>query len=168
MIDYFDDNSTNRIVLAHRAQEDIICNFLENNECYSVDLSRRRTLKTLKIKYIHTLDLGACFNLTDISHLGNVHSLKLNVCIGIDNASLYYLKNVHTLDLSYCRIYDARYLRHAHTLILNMTHVQDVSMLGNVHTLDLSNTPVADVSMLGNVHTLNLSGCINVTDVSML
>ena len=96
-----------------------------------------------------SLNLSCCQEITDVSMLGNVHTLDLSYCHGITEVSM--LGNVHTLDLSGC------------------SNITDVSMLGNVHTLNLSHcTGITDVSMLGNVHTLNLSWCSGITDVSML
>ena len=76
--------------------------------------------------------------ITDVSALGNVHTLNLSRCDKIEDVSA--LGNVHTLDLSYC------------------TKITDVSALGNVHTLDLYNCgKITDVSALGNVQ--NFSAC---------
>ena len=66
------------------------------------------------------------------------------------------LGNVHTLDLSGTQVIDVSALGKVHTLYLYGTQVTDVSALGNVHTLYLSGTQVTDVSALGNVHTLDL------------
>ena len=85
--------------------------------------------KQLQIKLID------CPDVTDVSMLGNVHTLDLIDCDNVTDVSM--LGNGHTLNLSGC------------------FNVTDVSMLGNVHTLNLSDCDnVTDVSMLGNVHTL--------------
>ena len=55
-------------------------------------------------------------NITDVSILGNIHTLRLVSCNNIEDVSM--LGNVHTLNLS-------------------VTNITDVSMLGNVHTLNL-------------------------------
>ena len=87
--------------------------------------------------------------ISDVSALGNVHTLYLSWCQGITDVSA--LGNVHELHLSGC------------------DNITDVSALGNVHTLYLSGCRnVTDVNALGNVHTLYLSGCRNVTNVSAL
>jgi hypothetical protein len=56
--------------------------------------------------------------ITDVSALGNVHTLGLHWCENVTDVSA--LGNVHTLNLLWCR------------------KVTDVSALGNVHTLNLS------------------------------
>ena len=72
---------------------------------------------------------------TDVSSLGNVHTLDLSGIWGITDVSS--LGNAHTLNLFNCQ------------------GITDVSSLGNVHTLNLSNChQITDVSSLGNVHTL--------------
>ena len=49
---------------------------------------------------VHTLDLGGCVNITDVSALSDVHTLNLSWCRNITDVSA--LGGVHTLDLSYC------------------------------------------------------------------
>ena len=89
------------------------------------------------IKQLH-LDLHDCRKITDVSALGNVHTLNLSYCNSITDVSA--LGNVHTLILSSCNF------------------ITDVSALGNIHTLDLSScNSITDVSALGNIHTLDLS-----------
>ena len=96
-----------------------------------------------------SLNLTYCYRLSDVSALGNVHTLDLRYCDAISDASA--LGNVHTLNLSY------------------LSAITYVSALGNVHTLNLSGcNAISDVRGLGNVHTLNLSGCQAITDVSAL
>ena len=81
---------------------------------------------------------------TDVSALGNVHTLDLEGCTGITDVSA--LGNVHTLYLRGCK------------------GITDVSALGNVHSLDLKFcNGITDVSALGNVHSLNLSYCRGIT-----
>ena len=87
-------------------------------------------------KQLH-LNLSGCDNITDVSSLGNVHTLDLSFCENITDVSA--LGKVHTLYLSYCN------------------KITDVSALGNVYTLDLSYCDnITDVSALANVHTLIL------------
>ena len=62
------------------------------------------------------LNLSSCYNISDVSSLGNVHTLNLSGCGNISDVSS--LGNVHTLDLSECE------------------NISDVSSLGNVHTWD--------------------------------
>ena len=59
------------------------------------------------------LTLSSKDNITDVSMLGNVHTLNLGGCGGITDVSM--LGNVHALNLIFC------------------TGITDVSMLGNVH-----------------------------------
>jgi hypothetical protein len=117
---------------------------------------------------IHSLDLTRTY-VTDVSCLGNVHTLKLHGCC-INNESLKMLKHVHTLDLSYCKgIYDVSMLGNVHTLDLSYCKgIYDVSMLGGVHALNLSKTSPSGVAFLGNVHTLNLSNCSYLGNLSVL
>ena len=87
------------------------------------------------VRKCENLDLSNCHNITDVSLLGNVHTLNLSDCNKITDVSA--LGNVHTLDLSYC-----------HNII-------DVSALGNVNSLNLSGCDnITDVSALGNVHII--------------
>jgi len=65
-----------------------------------------------------SLNLTYCYRLSDVSALGNVHTLDLRYCDAISDASA--LGNVHTLNLRDCNA------------------ISDVSALGNVHTLNLS------------------------------
>jgi Leucine-rich repeat (LRR) protein len=116
---------------------------------------------------VHTLDLSCCDYITDVSALGNVHTLILSGCCNITDVSAF--GNVNTLDLRSCnKITDVSALGKVHTLNLSHCDITDVSALGKVHNLDLSYCQnITDVSMLENVHTLNLSYC-NITDVSAL
>ena len=119
------------------------------------------------IKQLH-LNLNGCKNITDVSTLGNVHTLDLSYCEITDVSAL---GNVHTLNLRYCEnITDVSALGNVHTLILSeCENITDVSALGHVHTLNLWRCyKITDVSALGNVHTLILWKCINITDVSAL
>ena len=87
-------------------------------------------------KQLH-LDLSECSEITDVSSLGNVHTLDLKYCKNITDVSA--LGNVHTL------------------LLLGCNQITDVSTLGNCHTLDLCLcTGITDVSMLGTVHNLRV------------
>ena len=72
------------------------------------------SLMTYPRKQLH-IKLSGCSEVTDVSMLGNVHTLDLSCCSNVTDVSM--LGNVHTLNLSYC------------------SKVTDVSMLGNVHTL---------------------------------
>ena len=86
--------------------------------------------------------LPICMNLsytrmTDVSALGNVHTLNLSYCAGITDVSA--LGSVHTLNLMACR------------------GIIDVSALGSVHTLNLrACTGITDVSAMVNMPKLTL------------
>ena len=86
--------------------------YLESEDFRAYIISR----VTISNKQI-SLNLSRCFEITDVSSLGNVHALDLAGCSGITDVSS--LVNVHDLDLSGC------------------DRISDVSSLGNVHTLDL-------------------------------
>ena len=82
-----------------------------------------------------SLNLTGCPNITDVSALGNVHTLKLSLCQNITDVSA--LGNVHTLDLVGCN------------------NITDVSALRNVNTLYLHGCPqITDTSMLKNTRIL--------------
>ena len=70
-------------------------------------------------------------------------SIELSECTSITDVSA--LGNVHTLDLSYTNITDVSELGNVHKLNLSYTNITDVSALGNLHTLDLSYTNITDV-----------------------
>ena len=100
---------------------------------------------------VHTLDLSGGRKITDFSCLGNVYDLNLSNCDNITDECVKHLCNVHTLNLSCC------------------DNITDVSCLGNVYDLDLEGCDnITDVSCLGNVHTLNLYRCDNITVVSLM
>ena len=86
---------------------------------YDDVLFRNRVLNKIfnPYKQLH-LDLSDCNEITDVSVLGNVHTLNLRNCYTITDVS--ELGNVHTLDLFRCY------------------QITDVSALGNVHNLDLT------------------------------
>jgi hypothetical protein len=116
-----------------------------------------------------SLNLRNCSNITDVSGLSGVHTLRLSRCSKITDVSA--LGGVHTLHLSGCsKITDVSALGGVHTLHLSdCSIIMDVSALGGVHTLDLSRcSNIMDVSALGGVHFLKLSHCSNITDVSAL
>jgi hypothetical protein len=114
-----------------------------------MDLSKSSMTDVSALGNVHTLNLYGCAGITDVSALGSVHTLDLRECTGIVDVSA--LGSVHTLDLYGC------------------AGITDVSALGSVHTLNLSEcTGITDVSALGSVHTLDLCGCTGITDVSAL
>jgi hypothetical protein len=138
------------------------------------------------ISRVHTLNLGYCKNIVDVSCLENVYDLMLNGCFQLKNFS--NLGKVHRLDLVNCNIEQVDQLSNVHTLNLSKCYrakvnklnchklylngcaqVENVSNLGGCHELDLSGCIlIDDVSRLASVHTLILDGCRNITDVSML
>ena len=118
-------------------------------------------------KYVHTLILSSCHNITDakLSALGNVYNLNLSFCDNITDVSK--LGHVYNLNLSYCdKITEVYKLDKVYNLNFSYcNNITDVSALGNVHTLNLSNcNNITDVSALGNVYNLNLSYCNNRKD----
>jgi hypothetical protein len=118
---------------------------------------------------VHSLNLSYCSDISDVSTLGHVHTLNLRGCRNISDVSA--LGHVHTLNLRGCHnISDVSALGHVHTLNLRgCRNISDVSALGHVHTLNLRGCRnISDVSALGHVHTLNLSECRNISDVSAL
>ena len=107
-----------------------------------------------------SLSLYGCSGVTDVSALGNVHTLIINDCHGVTDVSA--LGKVHTLYLSRCSgVTDVSALGKVHTLyLIGCSGVTDVSALGNVHTLTLWKcSGITDASALGKVHTLTLYGC---------
>lgn len=87
--------------------------------------------------------------ISDVSSLGNVHTLYLHRCNSIKDVSA--LGNIHTLSLSGCR------------------NIRDVTALDKVHTLDLSRCQnITDVSSLSNVNTLDLRYCSKTINVGAL
>ena len=85
---------------------------------YYDDISfRNRVLSKIYNPYKQLrLDLNWC-NMSDVSTLGNVHTLNLSLCYNIKDVSA--LGHVYNLDLSWCNI-------------------EDVSALGKVYNLKLS------------------------------
>lgn len=102
-----------------------------------------------------------------------------------------YIKNVHTLNLSDCKITDINKFKYVHVLnvfyrsfsqldliafnshippeYFGIFSVRNVNALGNIHSLQLINCyAICDVGMLGTVHTLNLHRCINAGGLNML
>jgi len=116
---------------------------------YHDDISfRNRVLSKIfnPNKQLHLQLSDSGYRITDVSALGNVHTLDLGDCEITDVSAL---GNVHTLNLCICK------------------NITDVSALGNVHDLNLRGCDkITDVSMLGNVHTLDIRNCKNITDVS--
>jgi hypothetical protein len=142
-----------------------ICNFLENNECYAVNLSNRPLRKLNSIRYINDLDLSGTL-ISNVSMLGGVKILNLSRCNRVSDVSA--LGRVHALNLTHTSVLDVSALGRVNTLKLSTTHVENVSALGGVYSLNLSDTLVRDVSALGRVHILNLESCENLEDVSAL
>ena len=113
---------------------------------------------------VHSLDLGGCTRVTDVSALRNVKILKLRWTNVTDVSAL---GNVKILDLSDTRVTDVSALGNVEILDLSGTCVSEVSALHNVKILNLSFSNVTDVSALGNVKILCLHGT-RVYDVSAL
>ena len=118
----------------------------------------------------HTLDLSRCENITDVSALGNVHTLNLSECENITDVSA--LRNVHTLDLRYCEnITDVGTLGNIHTLFLSFKDI-NISTLNintlNINTLNLHGSfyQITDISVFTNIHTVNLYGVYQILDIT--
>ena len=116
------------------------------------DVSRRESLRNNDLKYfrdLHTLNMGWCRGVSDVSALGALHTLNMYACDGVTNVSA--LGSLHTLNMWRC------------------WRVTDVSALGGLHTLVVAECyKVTDVSALGGLHTLGMYGCTGITDVSAL
>ena len=117
---------------------------------YQLKYHKHEHIDYLKETYINIqIHCRPLRNITDVSMLGNLHTLDMSYCENITDVSM--LGNLHTLIMSYCE------------------NITDVSMLGNLHTLDISGCQqITDISMLGRLHELNISFSKNITDVSML
>ena len=79
------------------------------------------------------LNLNCCEEITDVSALGNVHTLNLFYCDKITDVS--NLGKVHTLDLSHCyQITDVSNLGNVHKLIMSkdMQNIKGVDKLKNI------------------------------------
>ena len=61
---------------------------------YEVNLSYTQTTDVSALGDVHTLDLSVCEKVTDVSALGNVHTLDLSFCS--QGRDVYALGNVHT------------------------------------------------------------------------
>lgn len=133
--------------------------------------------------YVHTLILGCCYKVKDISMLTQSDSLHFHrKAEDVDIATIFPngFKNdykVTKLNISCSKISDLTILSHLYAVdISGCENINDVSCLKHVHTLNLSETEVSDVSCLGPpfikydkyVHTLNLNYCYNLIDVSGL
>lgn len=156
---------------------------------YHDDPNYREYINSLIYYSNNQLSLNLSFKKYEInaSILHNINKLTL---IYYDNIKIPYLKNLHTLDLSYSSyVKDVTYLGHLDTLNLNccqniidvsplskvrklslrFTNVENVDSLGNVFWLNLSNSPkIKNISKLNNNDTLILSYCINIEDVNGL
>ena len=103
-----------------------------DSKCYMVRKNTNiNNIDLYTFKDLYMLNISCCKNITDVSMLGNLHTLKMCYC---DITDFSMLGNLHTLDISDCK------------------HITDVSMLGNLHTLKMHYCNFSiDVSMLGNV-----------------
>ncbi|AIK96064.1 hypothetical protein [Candidatus Odyssella acanthamoebae] len=62
-----------------------------------IDLSRTDVTDVSALGNVHTLNLQGCEGVTDVSALGNVHTLNLRGCRGVTDVSA--LGKVHNLTL---------------------------------------------------------------------
>jgi len=144
-----------------------IIEFALFNQDINIKGTKTHTLLFENIKHINFINIGnvknvkiyECENIENIHILGNLHSLELSRC-NITDVSV--LDNIKTLRINNCNnITDVSNLGKIHNLTITCCNgITDVSSLGNVYKLDLSYCyNITDVSALGNVHTLSLRGC---------
>jgi hypothetical protein len=133
---------------------------------YNLCLTSKSLFETLFKKYQHNEIIEIQFEDYRLCDIWS--NVKFKIILNYSNiTNVSMLGNVHTLDLYWCRnITDVSMLGKVHTLnLFACSNITDVSMLGNVHTLNLSYcSKITDVSMLGEVHTLNLSCCKNIPE----
>ena len=115
-------------------------------------------------KYTFSLNLSwsNIKNLNPLSRLKNIDTLDLSWCKALSDLNALKNININKVELIACEnIIDVSPLLNVNNLILRFCdNISDVSSLGNVTILDLSYcTRIKDVSSLGNVSTLNLTGC---------
>ena len=115
-------------------------------------------------KYTFSIDLSwsNIKNLNPLSRLKNIDTLDLSWCKALSDLNALKNMNINKVELVACEnIIDVSPLLNVNNLILRFCDsIVDVSSLGNVTKLDLSYcTGIKDVSSLGNVSSLNLTGC---------
>lgn len=118
-------------------------------------------------KYTFSLDLSwsNIKNLNPLSRLKNIDTLDLSYCKALSDLNACKNININKVELVACEnIIDVSPLLNVNNLSLRFCKsITDVSSLGNVTILDLSYcTCIKDVISLKNVTNLNLTGCINI------
>ena len=101
----------------------------------------KRLNKKLKI------DLSDCYNISDVSNLGSVHTLNLSGCNNISDVSK--LGSVNTLDLIYCK------------------KIKDIGLLKNTKELKLT-TKVYGIHLLKNIKIIETKKDLNVDGIKKL
>ena len=127
---FWESNVRKEVVYLSLKDKDVAMRFYRDNAFRIYVYSRvQNPGRQISLKLIY------CDRVTDVSALGNVHTLNLTCCRKVTDVSA--LGKVHTLNLRGC------------------SRVTDVSALGKVHTLNLSSCDgVTDVSALGKVPIL--------------
>jgi len=118
-------------------------------------------------KYIFSLNLSwsNIKDLKPLSRLKNIDTLDLSWCKALSDLNALKNMNINKVELIACEnIIDVSPLLNVNILILRFCdNISDVSSLGNVTILDLSYcTGIKDISSLKNISSLNLTGCSNI------
>jgi hypothetical protein len=124
-------------------------------------------------KYTFSLNLSwsNIKNLNPLSRLKNIDTLDLSWCKALSDLNALKNININKVELVSCEnIIDVSPLSNVNNLILRFCDsIVDVSSLGKVTILDLSYcTSIKDVSSLKNVSSLNLTGCSNIKNFNLL
>lgn len=124
-------------------------------------------------KYTFSLNLSwsNIKDLNPLSRLKNIDTLDLSYCKALSDLNALKNININKVELVSCKnIIDVSPLLNVNNLILRFcNNIIDVSPLKNVTILDLSYcTSIKDVSSLGNVSHLNLTGCSKIKNFNLL
>jgi len=122
-------------------------------------------------KYTFSLDLSwsNIKDLNPLSRLKNIDTLDLSWCKVLSDLNACKNININKVKLNGCKnIINISPLLNVNNLILCFCDsITDVSSLGNVTILDLSYcTGITDVNSLKNVSSLNLTGCSKIKKYS--
>jgi hypothetical protein len=134
----------------NRCQE--IKDMINLDSVYYIDLGSSCISDVSGLRFIHTLHLSFCDNITDVSCLKSVHTLNISGCKNIKDVSK--LTNVKTLNLSYCNIKDVSML--TKVMNLNIQKCKHIKHVGNLRQLKiLTMSPhVYGIHALTNLKTL--------------
>ena len=138
------------------------CSKRLNFICKGSNITNSNVYKLNIVSFYKTINLAIDFN--------KRIKLKLNLSFSNYISDVSNLGNVHTLNLSWCEnIIDFSSLCNNQILNLTGCKISDLSNLVNVDTLNINCCKnVKDVSMLVNVKKLDISYCNNLRDVYML